>query len=298
MSVSKVRGAFWTGTTAQQIRALPNHKDVRILASYLITGPGACPYGLYFVSLEMARIETNLTADELAAAFDALAELDFAHYDTSSGWVWVVEMAAQQLGAPLKATDFNVTNANRWYRTLPNNPFLAPFWDRYEADLGLGTGPHGADRREYVLRRGSGLQGAPKPLPSPIHAPSKGRSDQIRSDQRSARAKPELPWDDDLLPWFNDVFWPAYPRKTDRMKALAALRKLNPKLELRERILAAVLHQTKTIWADAELKNIPHATTWLHGERWTDQVDDSRPKLSRKTAGIARAVQDFVGGGH
>lgn len=291
MSVSKVRGAFWTGTTAQQIRALPNHKDVRILASYLITGPGACPYGLYFVSREMARIETNLTEEELTAAFAALAELDFAHLDASSGWVWVVEMAAQQLGAPLKATDFNVTNANRWYRTLPNNPFLAPFWDRYEADLGLGTGPHGADRREFVVRRGSGLQAPPKPLPSPIHAPSKGRSDQIRS-KIPARA----PENDELAAWFNDVFWPAYPRKTDRLKALLAVRKLNPSLELRERILAAVQHQTTTIWADAELTNIPHATTWIHGERWADQVEDSRPKLSKKTAGIARAVKEFVGG--
>jgi hypothetical protein len=114
MTVLKVRGAFWTGSTAREMRSLPNHKDVRILASYLITGPGANAYGLYPLSREMARIETGLDDNELYAAFVALAELDFAHYDGATGWLWVVEMAAQQLGAPLKPTDFNITKANRW----------------------------------------------------------------------------------------------------------------------------------------------------------------------------------------
>lgn len=298
MTVLKVRGAFWTGSTGRQMRALPNHKDVRILASYLITGPSAIPYGLYFLSREMARIETHLTDAELDAAFLELANLDFAHYDPATGWVWVVEMAAQQLGAPLKPTDYNVANANRWYRALPNNPYLAAFWARYETDLGLGSGAHAAERREYVAKRGSGL----KPLQSPIQAPPKGRSrsDQKIStlfveDQDPAPARTNGTRDE-LLEWFGTAFWPAYPRKTAKKDALKAVQKLAPEPELRQRILAAVEEQKRTIWQQAELTAIPHAATWINAERWNDEVQDMRPKVSKKTAGIARAVQDFVGG--
>lgn len=296
-TVLKVRGAFWTGSTARAIRQLANHKEVRILACYLITGPAANPYGLYFLSLEMARIETNLGHEELAGAFAVLADQDFAHYDETTGWVWVVEMAAQQLGAPLKPADYMVTNANRWYRSLPNNPFLGPFWDRYANDLCLGAGHQPAERREYLQKRGSGL----KALGSPSHAPSKGRSrsDQIPDQVLLPEIVPvtgKVTPADELGEWFASAFWPAYPRHTAKKDALVRLRKLAPTAELRARILAALEEQKRTIWQHAELTAIPHAATWLNAERWNDEVDDARPKVSKKTAGIARAVQDFVGG--
>lgn len=185
MTTLKMRGAFWTGSTGRAIRALPNHKDVRILASYLVTSPAANLYGLYPLNLDVVSLESGLTLAEAAAAFKALAELDFAHYDPS-GWVWVVEMAAQQLNTPLKPGDYMMKNASRWYAGLPNNPFLGPFWTRYQDDLwNDDTRPA---ERAYVPKRGSGR--------CPFHPPSKGHRcpdlDQIRrqiqiSSERSAR---------------------------------------------------------------------------------------------------------------
>jgi hypothetical protein len=66
-------------------------------------------------------------------------------------------------------------------------------------------------------------------------------------------------------------FWAAYPRKTakaDARKAFTkAWRKLPPFDE--DEILAGGLERAKAGWVDAQF--IPHAATWLNGERWQDE---------------------------
>lgn len=65
-----------------------------------------------------------------------------------------------------------------------------------------------------------------------------------------------------------DVFWSAYPRKTDRKKALNAFTKINPSDDLLQTMLDAV-----SAWSSkwlAEPQYTPHPTTWLNGERWND----------------------------
>lgn len=66
-------------------------------------------------------------------------------------------------------------------------------------------------------------------------------------------------------------FWSGYPRKigkADARKAFAkAWRKLPPMDE--EPILTGGLERAKAAWTDAQF--IPHAATWLNGERWQDE---------------------------
>jgi hypothetical protein len=97
-------------------------------------------------------------------------------------------------------------------------------------------------------------------------------------------------------------FWDAYPRKigkADARKAFGkAWKKLPPYDE--EAILIGGLERAKAAWADAQF--IPHAATWLNGERWQDEPDPpqtakihelptARPdaKLAAKQANYARA---------
>jgi hypothetical protein len=95
-------------------------------------------------------------------------------------------------------------------------------------------------------------------------------------------------------------FWQAYPRKTakaDARKAFAkAWRKLPPFDE--ELILAGGLERAKAAWTDAQF--IPHAATWLNGERWQDEATiipmkppherpHHDPKFERRQANLARA---------
>lgn len=290
MKPQKIRGAFWTGETGRAITALPNALEVRVLATYLISSPFADYYGLYQLDAAVASIHTGIGSKAIDEAFTALAELDFAHY--LSGWVWVVEMAGQQLGA-LKPTDYMTKNARRWYGALPNCPFLGPFWDRYAEDLVLEA--DGCTRRDYVQRRGSGL--APG---RPIQGASKPRSD-LKEDQdldllgvRTARATPRSKAPSREALEFFEQFWKIYPRRTHKKQARDAIMKLALTEVLKERILSAVHQQTDTIWASAPDEKIPHAATWLNNQRWEDEVETGRPVLSRKTASIARAVRQFA----
>ena len=67
-----------------------------------------------------------------------------------------------------------------------------------------------------------------------------------------------------------DKYWEQYPKKVGKANAKKSFTKINPDDELFNKIMASLEHQ-KTTWT--ELKFIPHASTWLNGERWNDEVD-------------------------
>lgn len=77
------------------------------------------------------------------------------------------------------------------------------------------------------------------------------------------------------------VFWAVYPRKEDRKKALAAWMKLKPDEELTDRIIAAVIEACKS--EQWKLGYIPHAKTYINGERWNDKL--MRRPAQRKALG-------------
>jgi hypothetical protein len=68
-------------------------------------------------------------------------------------------------------------------------------------------------------------------------------------------------------------FWQAYPRKTAKADARKAFGKAWRKLPAfdEEAVLIGGLERAKAAWVDAQF--IPHAATWLNGERWSDEPD-------------------------
>lgn len=67
-----------------------------------------------------------------------------------------------------------------------------------------------------------------------------------------------------------ETFWTAYPRHEGRKDALRAFKKINPDHALLAVLLDAVTRwKLSRQWRDGFA---PHASTWLNGERWTDQV--------------------------
>ena len=68
-------------------------------------------------------------------------------------------------------------------------------------------------------------------------------------------------------------FWSVYPKKQDRAKALRAWLKIKMNTDLYQTILTALETQKKGIqWQKNGGQFIPLATTWLNGQRWTDEV--------------------------
>jgi hypothetical protein len=73
-----------------------------------------------------------------------------------------------------------------------------------------------------------------------------------------------------------EAFWSAYPRKVGRGAAARAFAAACRKAPAEE-IIAAVQQAS---W-HTNPKFIPHPTTWLHGERWTDEVEHPDAALLR-----------------
>lgn len=80
-----------------------------------------------------------------------------------------------------------------------------------------------------------------------------------------------------------DAFWAEYPRKDGKAAALKAWPKACKKLEP-PRLVAAARYWAG-LWkaAGQEKSFIPHASTWLNGERWNDEPPS--PRASPKTNG-------------
>lgn len=70
-----------------------------------------------------------------------------------------------------------------------------------------------------------------------------------------------------------DAFWSAYPRKVAKEKARESFEKLNPDDGLLAVMVAALKTQSlDPDWQKEKGKFVPHASTWLNGARWMDEV--------------------------
>lgn len=76
--------------------------------------------------------------------------------------------------------------------------------------------------------------------------------------------------------WFLESFWPVYPRRVGRARALQAFMAevhRTPKARLDDlatELLAGLQREIGQEWANRELDKIPHAATWITQRRWED----------------------------
>lgn len=140
-------------------------------------------------------------------------------------------------------------------------PYEAPSVGAYEgASVGAREAPHRSLPETGDLR----------PDPPNPRALSEGVVNGSSALPRATVSKPE----DD--PDFG-AFWASYPRRVAKQEAAVAYRKAK-KTAAPEEILAG-LKRCELAWR-AEGRNLdkyPHASTWLNGQRWRDELDDVRP---------------------
>jgi hypothetical protein len=69
-----------------------------------------------------------------------------------------------------------------------------------------------------------------------------------------------------------EQFWYFYPKKQGKKAAIKAWNKIEPDDLLRDKIYKSLNTQVKSEpWRASKGKFIPHAATWINGERWNDQ---------------------------
>lgn len=91
-----------------------------------------------------------------------------------------------------------------------------------------------------------------------------------------------------------EKFWAAYPRKVSKPAARNAYGRAAKRTDVA--LIADGLELWIGVWKrdGTEDQFIPHASTWLNGERWNDQVPAA--KKSEALKGNAQAGKDYMGG--
>lgn len=77
-------------------------------------------------------------------------------------------------------------------------------------------------------------------------------------------------------------FWACYPRKVAKRQAKITWAKLRPDVDLVQTMLAALAWQSQLPSAvEEDGKYFPHASSWLNGERWDDEMPASmKPRVT------------------
>lgn len=125
----KVPSTFWMSKEGRAVKAMG--MEATIVAMYLKTCPGSNMLGLYYLLKEAMGVETGLGFEGASKGLDGCIQANYCDYDSDLSMVWVYGMAAEQIGSSLKATDKQCIGVQREYDSLPENRFLAPFYDRY-----------------------------------------------------------------------------------------------------------------------------------------------------------------------
>lgn len=126
---SKVGPKFWIGATGKRLRAAG--MEAQIVAMYLLTSPHANMLGLYYCPTMFIAHETGLGLEGASKGLQRAIEAGFCEYDEASEVVWVIEMASYQIGEALKPNDLRVKGVQNEYGSLPDNPYLARFYEKY-----------------------------------------------------------------------------------------------------------------------------------------------------------------------
>lgn len=126
---AKISPQFWINQQGREIRKLGGY--AQLIALYLISCPNASMIGIYYLPISFIAHETGVSLEEVSHILKHLCALGYCCYDFDMEYVWVINMADEQIGGQLKSGDNRIKNINEAYQALPELPFLPDFFERY-----------------------------------------------------------------------------------------------------------------------------------------------------------------------
>lgn len=132
---SIVAPSFWTGETGIELQK--RGQETVIMGFYLLTSPHSNMLGLYRQPVGYAGEENGLGLEGATKGLQGCIEAGFCKYDWRSKFVWVIEMAAWQIAKQIKESDNRSKGIQVAYNALPDNLFLADWFDHYQAAFHL-----------------------------------------------------------------------------------------------------------------------------------------------------------------
>ncbi|MES2105634.1 MAG: hypothetical protein V4634_16560 [Pseudomonadota bacterium] len=181
---AKISPKFWISGTGEKLRE--EGWQSQMVALYLMSSPQANMTGLYYLPKPFMLAETGLTSANLAVGLQGCIRAGFCQYDEKSRMVWVHELARFQIGAKLKPRDKRAIGVQTEYDSLPDNPFLKAFYDKYVVSLCMNRcrGIGEAEETDGTGEVEAVKEGKGKDLPGTLRKPSKGRKSQEQEQEQ------------------------------------------------------------------------------------------------------------------
>ena len=268
-SYNKARATLWSGETGRLLRQFP--ESTRLLAIYLFTNERAMaePWGLYYCPKATLMDALKATPAKVEDGLATLADLAYAHFDARTEWVWVVNMAREQVltdGKPLASRDNMSLAANKWYARCPRNPFLGPFFDRYVTLLHLN------ERREDGGE--PAVLTVERQAPLLLEGPTTPKAAVVSiATQRAAEF---------------DLFWAAYHAKGKSSKVKTREEWMKRKPPAAEVMAGLARWSTSQRWQDGFVVG---AEKFLKEERWQENPEQAlAPGMSERTRDVVTAL--------
>ena len=154
----KVSPQFWIGQTGKKLRA--EGMEAQLVAMYLMTNPHTNMLGLYYCPVMFIAHETGLGIEGASKGLRSAISAGFCAYDDDTETVWVFEMARYQIADALAGKDLRIKGVQNEYDSLPSNPYLEAFFDKYAESFCMMT------KRYFDNNNGQKTEGASKGLAS------------------------------------------------------------------------------------------------------------------------------------
>ncbi|MGA0595420.1 hypothetical protein [Enterovirga sp. CN4-39] len=180
-SYAQVNPQFWMSEGGRRLRKFG--PEALLVAVYLETSPHSNMLGLYYIPKLYLAHETGLGIEGASKGLQGCIEAEFCRFDEASEVVWVIDMALRQIAPSLKETDKRTKNVQQAYASLPENPFLTEFYDRYSPAF------HLLERRVPRAGNASKTEGASKPLRSQEQEQEQEAPSQEGRKPRDGRAQ-------------------------------------------------------------------------------------------------------------
>lgn len=166
---SRVSPKFWIGETGKKLKKAG--AEAVVVGLYLMTSPHSNMLGLFYQPELLIAHETGLGIEGASKGLLRCIEAGFCAYDRESEMVWVFEMARFQIAEKLSESDKRSIGVQNEYNQLPENPFLAAFYDRYVKAFNL------TKKRESKV-----FELSPSEAPSEPHRSQEQEQEQEQED--------------------------------------------------------------------------------------------------------------------
>ncbi|MDQ8039618.1 MAG: hypothetical protein REH83_04350 [Rickettsiella sp.] len=126
---AKISVEFWTNAIGKKLKNCES--ETKNIAFYLMSSRHANMIGFYYLPLLFITHETGIPLEVVSKGIKRLIEIGFCSYDETIEYVWVHDIAANELGLTLKKSDNRIKHVNNVYKKLPFTPLLRDFYQKY-----------------------------------------------------------------------------------------------------------------------------------------------------------------------